>query len=228
MAKLNPKTLPIAGFLLMILALVVLAVPLLSQSLGINRSRPGMNGQFFGQGIVTNGQGFPGGIDGDGTTFQGTPFPGGTVPQGPLNAIPGGDETGIGTTTVGPMGGRQFLGGQGFNFLNLTGFLNGLTGTIVFSIALLISLAAAVGMISLKTWGKVLGIIMAVLYLLLALLNLVPVVIMMLSFSFSNVWSIVMHSVQVLLAIAIIVLASIWVRKVDLTGTATVPPATLA
>ena len=48
-------------------------------------------------------------------------------------------------------------------------------GTIVYAIALLISLAAASGMFMAKRWGKILGIIMAVLYGLLALVSLLPI-----------------------------------------------------
>ena len=100
--------------------------------------------------------------------------------------------------------------------------MNGITGTIVYAIALLVSLAAAVGMFISKRWGQVLGIIMAILYFLLGLVSLLPTILM--SFlGIRNFLGLILGVVQLLLAVAVIVLASIPAKK-DKTPAMVVPP----
>jgi len=183
----NAKLLPIAAIVLIVLALLFMATPLLSSTRGFQGGRdftPPANGQGFPN--------FPGGQNGfpnSGNDTQGQGLPG----QGGSN-FPA----------------RQF-GGQG----GLLGFgiLNGMTGTIVYAIALLVSLAAAIGMFITKRWGQVLGIVMAVIYLLLALVSFVPMV--LLSFMRGlNSLSLGQGILHLVLAIAVIVLASIPAKKV--------------
>ncbi len=58
------------------------------------------------------------------------------------------------------------------------GLLSGITGTIFYGIALLVSLAAAVGMFLTKRWGQVLGIVMGIVYLILALVSFLPTILL--------------------------------------------------
>ena len=58
------------------------------------------------------------------------------------------------------------------------GLLSGITGTIVYGIALLVSLVAAVGMFLTKRWGQVLGIVMGVVYLILAVVSFLPMILL--------------------------------------------------
>jgi hypothetical protein len=112
--------------------------------------------------------------------------------------------------------------GQGSGIFRL-GFLNGVTGTIVYAVALLLSLAAAVGMFMTKRWGKVLGIIMAIIYGLLALVNLLPT--LLISFmGIRNPMNLILGIVQLSLTIAVIVLASIPGKKPAAPITPAVPP----
>jgi hypothetical protein len=100
------------------------------------------------------------------------------------------------------------------------GFLSGMTGIIIYFTALLVSLAAAVGMFIAKRWGQVLGIIMAVIYVLLGLMSLLPIILM--SFmGMRNPLSLILGIVHLLLAVAVIVLALIPAKKV-------IPPVNLS
>jgi hypothetical protein len=191
---LNPRLLTIAAVLLLVLALLFLATPLLRSASG-----------FQGQGNFParlNGQSLPGG---------GTGFPDqGNIPQG--QGLPGQSGSDLPS--------RQF-GGRG----GLAGFglFGGMGGTLVYAIALLISLAAAAGMFMAKRWGQVLGIIMAVLYCLLALVSLLPI--LLISFmGFSNPLSLILGIVDLLLAVAVIVLASLPGRKLAAPIIPAVPP----
>jgi hypothetical protein len=153
--KLNPKLLSIAALLLVVLALLFLATPLIRPAAGLQRA-----GNFA---IQTNGQ--P-------VTQNGS-----TAPSRPL-AIRSG------------------------------GMFSGVASIIIYFIALLVSLAAAVGMYIPKRWGKVLGIIMAALYGLLGLVSLLPVLLLS-ALGTRNPLSLILGILHLLLAIAVIVLASI-------------------
>ena len=191
MSKLNSKTLMIGATVLMVLALLFLATPLLRVA-GVNTptTRTGSGGRFF-NGLTTPqpGQnGFPG--LGNGTTGQGNS----TNPTGR-------------TFTARPAG-------SALSTLRL-GFLSGVTGTIIYGIALLVSLLAAVGMFLTKRWGQVLGIVMGVLYLLVALVSLIPTI--LLAFTFARGFSVLslgLSLVHVVLAIGVIVLALIPAKKI--------------
>ena len=98
-------------------------------------------------------------------------------------------------------------------------------GPIIGFIALLISLAAALGMLFTKLWGQVLGIIMAVIYFLLAIISLLPSLLLR-SFGIRNPLSFSFNIVQVLLAIAVIVLAAIAGRRTRSLVPATPPAGT--
>jgi hypothetical protein len=176
---LNPKLLTTAAILLMLLALLFLATPLLRST-----NDPLMGGNINPQ---FNGQSLPGGESG---------FPGsGNLPSG--QGFPGQDGSNLPGQQPGRLGGRM-----GFSILG------GMGGTIVYAFALLISLAAAFGMLMTKRWGKVLGIVMAVVYILLALVNLLPTLLMSMM-GIRNPWSLLLGFLSLLLALAIIVLASI-------------------
>jgi len=189
---LNQKLLPIAALVLVVLALLFVASPLMPSTGGFpagGNFNPPANGQsipqngFPAQGSGPQGQGFPG---------QGGPNSPGQPPGGRGSGLPG------------------------------FGLLNGITGTIVYAIALLVSLAAAVGMFISKRWGQVLGIIMAILYFLLGLVSLLPTILM--SFlGIRNFLGLILGVVQLLLAVAVIVLASIPAKK-DKTPAMVVPP----
>jgi hypothetical protein len=189
---LNPRLLVIAAALLLVLALLFLATPLVRRSGGFQNS-----GNFPTQ---FNGQALPGGDNG----FP-TPAPG-NIPGG--QGFPGQG----GTNTPG----RQFGGGGGLMSFSL---LEGMVGTIVYAIALLISLVAAAGMFIVKRWGKILGVIMAVFYGLLALVSLLPM--LLISFTgINSLTALILGVLELLLAVAVIILASIPGRK-----GAPVPPA---
>jgi hypothetical protein len=182
---LNPKLLVVAAILLVVLALLFLATPLL-------RTNSGFQGQAGRTYILrNNGQTLPGGENG--FTNPGD-LPGGQVYPGQSGSIfP-----------------TRRLAGQG----GLLGFglLGGMGGTILYAIALLVSLAAAVGMFMVKRWGKILGIIMAVVYLLLSLLGLLPTLLM--SFiGLRNPLTLILNIAELLLAVAVIVLASLPAKK---------------
>ncbi len=201
MSKLNPKLLPIAALLLMVLALLILATPLLhGQQTAFTSNGSRINRPFAFQGTPQPGNTFPGSGNSQGFVIEGTP------PAG----FPEGTNQGQGfpqTTT-----GRQFQGRGVFSLLRL-GFLNGMTGTIVYTIALLVSLVAAVGMFLTKLWGKILGIVMAVLYLIVALISLIPIIFIQFTFRAGNSLNLILTIVHMVLALAVIVLVSIPPRK---------------
>jgi len=189
---LNTKILPIAAVVLLVLALLFMATPLLSVS-GVTGA-----GRTFNSSGFTPGQGF--------TPNQGTDQNGqGYVFQGPGS---GGstDGTQPSTTT-----GQPFVRQGGSGLLGF-GLLSGMTGTIVYAIALLVSLAAAIGMFITKRWGQVLGIVMAVIYLLLALVSFIPVLLMSFIRGLNGL-SLGLSILHLVLAIAVIVLASIPAKK---------------
>ena len=189
---LNPKLLPIASLVLVVLALLFMASPLMPSTGGFpagGNFNPPANGQSLPQ------NGFP--SQGSGPQGQGFPGQGGPNSQGQ------------------PFGGR----GGGLPGLDLLG---GITGIILYFIALLVSLAAAVCMLMTKRWGQVLGIIMAILYVLLGLVSLLPTILM--SFlGMPNFLGLILGVVHLLLAVAVIVLASIPAKK-GITPAIAVPP----
>ena len=164
---LNPKLLPIAALLLVVLALLFQAGPLIRPAAGLQRT-----GSFV---PPANGQ--------SGSTVQGS---------GP-QVLTGGGGT-QGTTT------RRITVG--------TGLLGGPGGVIISFAALLVSLAAAVGMLFTKRWGQVLAISMAVMYGLLGLISLLPLLFIRLVGT-ANPLSLILGIVHLLLAVAVIVLAAI-------------------
>lgn len=172
---LNSKLLPIAALVLIVLALLFMATPLLRGSRGFQRG-----GNFI---IQNNGQGSPQG----GFQFQA----GGPQGQGLPN------QNGANPTN------RQFA--------VRSSFLSGVTGAIVFFVALLVSLVAALGMLFTKRWGQVLGIIMAVLYGLVGLVSLLPILLLS-SAGLRNPFSLILGIAHVLLAVAVFVLASVPAR----------------
>ena len=199
MSKLNSKTLTIAAVILIVLALLFMATPLLRLS-GIS-GRSGFNRQF-------NGQTNPGGGNGFLNPGNGTPG------QGFNN--PGGGFQGQGNSTN---PNRQFAGG---NSLLRLGFLNGITGIIVYTIALLVSLAAALGMVFTKRWGQILGIVMGAIYLILSLFSFIPTILLGFARAINGL-NLGLTIAHVVLALAVIVLALISARKVKLPAE-TVPP----
>ena len=181
--------------LLPIAALSLVVLALLFMATPLLRaSRGGQRGAFGNPG---NGQGF----SQNGTVVQGGS---GAAPQ--FFSAQGG---------ANPSGRRFVFGG---------GLLGGATGAIVYFIALLISLAAAVGMLYTKRWGQVLGIIMAVLYGLLGLVSLLPILLAS-SLGIRNPLSLILGILHVALAIAVIVLASIPARQVAASAVPAAPPA---
>ncbi len=191
--KLNTKLLPIAAILLLVLALLFMATPLLRVS-GV-AGRTGTVRQFNGQNLPGGQNAFPT----PGTGMQGQGFPG----QG-NSTYP-----------------RQF-GGSGSSLLSLS-FLSGITGTIVYAIALLVALAAAVGMFIPKRWGQILGIVMAVLYLLLALASFLPMILLGFAGALNGL-SLGLGILRLVLAVAVIILALIPARKVMTPAVPATPP----
>ncbi len=207
---LNSGMLTIAAILLIVLALLFLASPIL----GLNRVGRGsnFNRQFNGQ----NGQAFPG-LPGTGSNGQPFTFQGGQ----------GGNGTGTGGN------GFRFQGGTGTNgrtfgrtgLLGL-GLLRGTIGTIIYGGALLVSLVAVIGMLSLKRWGKILGIVMAVIYLLLSLFSFLPTLLFArFGAAFNNPLGLALNVLHVVLALGVIILASIPARNDQMQATTATPPA---
>jgi hypothetical protein len=163
---LNTKLLPIAALVLVLLALLFLAGPLIRTAGGSPRA-----GNFITQG---NGQ--------TGSSGQG---------GGPQVLVGGGGTTGT------P---RGFTAGSGL--------MSGRTGIIAYFVALLVALAAALGMLFTKRWGQVLAIIMAVLYGLLGLVALLPLLLVRLVGA-PNPLSLILGILHLLMAVAVIVLAAI-------------------
>jgi hypothetical protein len=204
MLKLNAKTLTIAAILLIVLALLFMATPLLRISGASGRA--GFNRQFNGQTNPGSGNGFvnPG---------NGTPAQGGNFPNGGFQ--------GQGNSTN---PNRQFAG-RG-SLLRL-GFLSGLTGIIVYTIALLVSLAAALGMVFTKRWGQILGIVMGAIYLILALFSFLPTILLGFARAINGL-NLGLTIAHVVLALAVIVLAIISAKKVKIPAETVPPTATSA
>jgi hypothetical protein len=210
---LNSKLLPIAAILLIVLALLFMATPLLRSSRTFQR-----NSTFTRQG---SGQPFPqNGFQGNGQTGQG--FQGqGNNPQsgqGFSNQDNGSqpDFTNPGNGLQPGQNFRQGLGGAnstGRQLLLGTGFLTGRTGPIIYLVALLIALAAAVGMFMVKRWGQILGIVMAALYFLIGLVSLLPTLLFFNSAALRNPLSLILGLIHILLAVAVIVFAVIPAKK---------------
>jgi hypothetical protein len=198
---LNRKLLPIAALLLLVLALLFMATPLLRMSRGFQG-----NGSTIRQ---NNGQSFrPNATPGQGNSPQFLPNQGsGTQGQG----LPG--QNGSNATN------RQFIRG--------ISFLSGRGGPFVYFVALLVALAAALGMFFIKRWGQILGILMAVLYLLAGVASMLPLLLFG-SFALRNPLSLVLGIAHVVLAIAVIALALIPAKKVVIPAEATPPPAASA
>jgi hypothetical protein len=185
---LNSKLLPIAAVVLIVLALLFMATPLLRQSRGFQR-----NGSFV---LQNNGQ---------------------TTPQNGFRVQSGGSQ------------GQGLPGQYGSNFQNRQfavrgNFLGGITGAIVFFVALLVSLVAGLGMFFTKRWGQVLGIIMAVLYGLMGLVSLLPILFIRV-IGVGIPMSLILGFAHMLLALAVIVLASIPAKQEAVPVTAEPPPA---
>jgi hypothetical protein len=184
---LNSKLLPIAALVLIVLALLFMATPLLRVSRGFQRT-----GNFV---IQNNGQ---------------------ASPQNGSQVQAGGQQ------------GQALPGQNGSNLTNRRfavrgSFLEGVTGAIVFFVALLVSLVAALGMLFTKRWGQILGIIMAVLYGLVGLVSLLPILLLG-SAGLRNPFSLILGIAHVLLALAVIVLASIPARLAAAPALADLPP----
>jgi hypothetical protein len=207
---LNTRLLPIAAILLLLLALLFMATPLLRVS-GV-AGRTGANRQFSGQYVPRSGSGNATSPNGQ----NAFPTPGtGTQEQG----FPG-----QGNSTY-P---RQF-GGSGSSLLQLS-FLSGITGTIVYAIALLVALAAAVGMFITRRWGQILGIVMAVLYFVLALVSFLPTILLGFAGALNGL-SLGLDILRLILAVAVIVLALIPAKKAmtpAVSATPATPPAASA
>ncbi len=121
---------------------------------------------------------------------------------------------------------EQNLPGRQFgNRTGLLGFglLRGVASTIIYGVALLISLAAAIGMLSVKRWGKVLGIVMAVIYTVLAVISFLPTL-LFIRFIGSNPLNLILSILHIVLAIAVIVFASIPAKKESLPAEGITPP----
>jgi hypothetical protein len=204
-SKLNPKLLTIAAVLLIVLALLFMATPLLRTSRGFQST------SNFAQGNSQSFQqnGFP--AQGNGPSFPQNGFPN----QGSGSQSQGGSD----------YPNRQFTA-RGGGLLRLA-LLNGLTGIIVYFLALLVSLAAAVGMFLTKHWGQILGICMAVLYFLLGLASLLPILFMG-AIGLRNPLSLILGIAHILLAVAVIVFASIPVKKLATLAVELPPPASIA
>jgi amino acid transporter len=201
MSRSNSTLLAIAGGILLVLALLSLATPLIRVSNTANRA--GLNGQL-------NRQNFPGGQN-NGLPDQA--FPGQGLPGNPGN-LPGPSIPGQGQRNFGQ--GGQTIPFQGnvprAAILLRFGFLSGITGTIVFGIALIISIVAALGMFLAKRWGQVSGVIMAVVYLVLVALAILPRILFMFRIG-TGFLSIGLDILRVLLAVAVIILALLPTRK---------------
>ena len=205
---LNRTLLPIAAGILILLALLFMATPLLRQTR-----------RFQGVGNL--------GTPGNGPTFQQNGVPGqGSATPGPGFSIQGSGPQGFSDQG----GGRQFFTDQGGpnstnrQFIAGIGFLSGRSGPIIYFVALVIALAAAVGMFLVKRWGQVLGIFMAILYLLAGLVSLLPLLLFS-AFALRNPFTLILGILHVVLAIAVIVLALIPARKETAPVAVEPPPA---
>jgi hypothetical protein len=174
----------------LVLALLFMATPLLRVTGITGANRTGFSRRFNGSTTPGAQNGFPG--FGNGTQGQGNS----TNPTTPTNP----------TTRQFPAGARSLLG---------LGLLSGITGTIFYGIALLVSLVAAVGMFLTKGWGKILGIVMGIVYLILSVVGLIPTI--LLAFTFArgfNALTLGLSFLHLVLAIVVIVLALIPAKKI--------------
>jgi len=195
---LNATMLTIAAGVLVLLALLFLATPLING----NRGLPG-NANFT---RPSNGQ----------------------LPQfnqnGQQNGLPG-----TSTGGTGAVGGQTFQGFQGRqlgnrNFLSAFNLLGGSNRTLVYAIAFLLSLAAAIGMVMTRKWGRILGIVMAAIYILLAIIGLLP----QLLFRFVGIRDpigLIISATQLVLAVVVIILASLPGKAIPAVETAEVATA---
>jgi hypothetical protein len=184
MSKLSSTTLMIAAVILLVLALLFVATPLMRVS--NMSSRTGVNRQYNSQGFSSQGNG-----------TQGQNFPrlnSGTQGQG--NA-----------TTP-----NQQFNGSSRRLIGFS-FLGGMAAIAVYALALLASLAAAVGMFLTKRWGQILGIVMAGIYLLLSLMSFLPIILLGSTRAMAGL-NVVLTILHLVLAIAVIVFAVIPTRKV--------------
>ena len=163
---LNTKLLPIAALLLVALALLYQAGPLIRTAGGSPRTGN----------LITPG---------NGPTSS-------TVQGNGTQVLPGAG--GPASTTSQFTAGGGLMGGRG--------------GVIISFVALLVSLAAAVGMLFTKRWGQVLAISMAVLYGLLGLVSLLPLLLVRVAGA-PNPVSLILGILHLLLGVAVIVLALI-------------------
>jgi hypothetical protein len=208
-SKLNTKLLPVAAVLLLVLALLFVATPLLRGS--TTGFAGGANRQYNGTFVPRTGSGGTSG----GQNFVATP---GTGTQG--GGITGQSFPGQGNSTTG----RTFTRPTGTtsSLLRLS-LLSGITGTIVYALLLLVALAAALGLFLAKRWGQILGIVMAVVYLILGLFSFLPM--FLLGFARGlNGLSLGLGIVHVILAIAVIIFAVIPARKVLTPAVPSTPP----
>lgn len=146
-------------------------------------------------------------------TFNGQTFQG-------RNSVPG-QENG----TQNP-GGTNFPTQQSGTRSSLArlSFLGGMGATIIYTVALLLSLAAAIGMFNVKRWGQVLGIIMAVIYALLAVVSFLPTLLLVRFTGGVNPLSLGMNILHLVLAVTVIILASIPVKRRTVPTSPTIPP----
>jgi hypothetical protein len=215
MSRLNSKTLTVAGILLVILALLFLATPLLRTAGVTGRTGTGLTRRFNNNG---SGNGFFN--PGSGSTDQGGTN--GSQNNGQGFFLPGQGGTDQGQTTPNTTFPRRTT--TGLTSLFRLSFLSGITGTIVYGLLLLVSLGAALGMLMAKNWGRILGIILGVVYLLLALVSFVPTLLLGFAFRVSSPLNIGLTVAHLVLAIAVIVLALIPAKKI-MTPTAPETPA---
>ncbi len=212
---LNSTTVTIAAILLIVLALLFLASPLL----GLNRvaGRGNFNRTF-------NGQNLPSGVLPNNGTGNGQGFQGGTG-----NGFGQGGTGGNGFGFQGGTG-NGFNGGTGRTFnrngLLGLGILRGTTSIVIYGIALLLSLVAVIGMFLLKNWGRILGIFMAVVYILLTLLSFLPrLLFARFGAAFSNPITLVLNVLHLVLALGVIVFALIPAKKMSTPAMVATPPA---
>lgn len=179
---LNATMLSIAAGVLVLLALLFLAAPLVS-----------------GNRVLTGNDSF----NRSSTSGQ-PPFDQNNLPNGQpgiTNGFPG-----TGTT-------RQFQGFQGRqagnrSFLSVFNLIGGRNRTFVNAIAFLVSMAAAIGMLMTRNWGRVLGIIMAIIYILFAIIGLLPELLFRLNGIRSPV-GLIISVLELILAAAVIILSSL-------------------
>lgn len=198
---LNPKLLSIAALVLVVLALLFLAAPLIRQATGFQSTGIFIPSGNAGSGQVTSTSAGGAGpsllINTSGTGGSGGSSASGATGQGSGNQF-----------FIGGGGGNQVQGGTNLPARRITIGTGSRVGVILYFVALLVSLAAAVGMLFTKNWGRVLAIVMGVLYGLLGLVSLLPLLLIRFVGS-PNPATTVLGIVHVLLAVSVIVLASI-------------------